>query len=83
MPSVRSLFFVLVAATAVLSAPVLEERGHSTKICGVRFKADGAWDKAPLNSVYSLQNKSDIAKQTKSKVCISRGLLKLLLNCFT
>lgn len=70
MLSVRSLFFVLFAAAVlVLAAPVLEERSRSVEVCGVRrFKAGDVWDAAPLNSVYSLKNKSDINKETKSKV---------------
>lgn len=68
MPSVSSLLLVLFAAASVLAAPVLEERSRSVKVCGARFKAGDVWDKAPLNSVYSLKNKSDINKETKSKV---------------
>ncbi|EKM51718.1 uncharacterized protein PHACADRAFT_187139 [Phanerochaete carnosa HHB-10118-sp] len=74
MPSVRSLFFVLLAAVSVLAAPVLKERLRSVNVCGVRFKTGDVRDKAPLNSVYSLENKSDVNKETKSKVSASHGL---------
>lgn len=73
MPSFKSIFICLLAAASVLAAPVsenaLEARGKSKpSVCGVKFEIKDIRDKCPLDSVFTLKDKSTIVKETKTKV---------------
>ena len=72
MPSFKSLFICLLAASSILAAPVAENvlaaRKSKTTVCGVEFKDKSVKDKASLDSVFTLKDKSTVTKETKTKV---------------
>ena len=73
MPSFKTLFVCLLATVSVLAAPVseLEARKSKSSVCGVEFRIKNAEDLAPLDSVFTLKDKSTIVKETKTKVSVT------------
>ena len=79
MPSFTSLFVCLLAAVSILAAPVseLDARGRSKhSVCGVKFVIKDVADKCPLDSVFTLKDKSTVVKETKTKVSGYHGVCK-------
>lgn len=77
MPSFTSIFICLLAASSILAAPVaenvLEARKSKTRVCGVEFREHNIQDKCPLDSVFTLKDKSTINKETKTKEQVHKG----------